>query len=656
MTSFEIEEEFDPAALGLGVPRPHKQKSRHARDPKAPSPRTTDRAIATPNASWSVSGRYDSVDRNDGDLSPQHIVPHQIRSPSIRITNGSSSPAKASTEPKVDVSTADPIGAAHPENQTHHAPPSQAVIQQLEEIVVGISKTYPTSTAPAVGASTNGAPKDTALAAMDMTLAPSEIGLSRPTSNATSDSSLLSSKAQIRSFTIKLIHIRRRGRPTRVGIKIHRQVPRRASTDRDPIASEPEGPPPLPPGFQHDLVDTHGPTALEQLEQLAKTCSTTGEPLPSYLRDLFSHLSDLPQALALINSLRLSLGLPKITLGKSNRIAIIRLLARTRVKLYIDLCAALTLPLAPEASGEEGAETEIKEKISLVKGNLEKLGKALPKAFPNDRMAIKAFLKESKEFGETEGKVVWRGGTGVIVGGGLGGYRGKTHSDAANAGGVHVFVDHSNILFGLLHHLYSHPSIPSSSLPPKHLRTLCLPALSLLLRRGRVTPPGTLHLVGSSPLHQDLDPLVRLGWEVSILKRVELYADEVADPDALELKPKAITKLSRGEDGIRRYKEQCVDEILQLKVLQVLNRVEKGVLVLATGDARGGQFNEDGFVGCVREAIARGWTVELWSFSSGLSRTWFQVAKAEKWDGHFRIYKLDEWASELVEVLDEEVF
>lgn len=76
------------------------------------------------------------------------------------------------------------------------------------------------------------------------------------------------------------------------------------------------------------------------------------------------------------------------------------------------------------------------------------------------------------------------------------------------------------------------------------------------------------------------------------------------------------------EGGSRRFKEQGVDEILHLKILQALNTkptpAPKGsTIVLATGDAKGGQFNQDGFMGAVREAIKRGWMVELWSFRDG---------------------------------------
>ena len=94
------------------------------------------------------------------------------------------------------------------------------------------------------------------------------------------------------------------------------------------------------------------------------------------------------------------------------------------------------------------------------------------------------------------------------------------------------------------------------------------------------------------------------------------------DPDALNLTPRPMARLPvSGElNGLRRYKEQAVDEILQLKLLQALNARPEGrggTIVLATGDAKGGQFNRDGFVGAVREAIKRDWAVELWSFRLG---------------------------------------
>lgn len=183
-----------------------------------------------------------------------------------------------------------------------------------------------------------------------------------------------------------------------------------------------------------------------------------------------------------------------------------------------------------------------------------------------------------------------------------------------------ILITSSNVLHGLTHCLQK---LQSSALPPRHLRTLSLPVLSLLLRRGRPTPHGSLHLVASSPIQQNLDPLVRLGWEVSVLKRVEIYDNEVKTTQIPKPQSLSTTINMFQEGGSRRYKEQGVDEILHLKILQALNTkstpAPKGsTIVLATGDAKGGQFNQDGFLGAVREAIKRGWMVELWSFREGM--------------------------------------
>jgi hypothetical protein len=106
-----------------------------------------------------------------------------------------------------------------------------------------------------------------------------------------------------------------------------------------------------------------------------------------------------------------------------------------------------------------------------------------------------------------------------------------------------------------------------------------------------------------------------------------------------------------------RMKEQAVDELLHLKILQtILGHREKrpGTIVLATGDARGGQYNEQGFLGCVREAISRGWNVELWAFQNGMSRSWLDCARREGWikTGRFAVWSLDHWVRELTQVID----
>lgn len=80
-----------------------------------------------------------------------------------------------------------------------------------------------------------------------------------------------------------------------------------------------------------------------------------------------------------------------------------------------------------------------------------------------------------------------------------------------------------------------------------------------------------------------------------------------------------------------RYREEAVDELLQLKILQVLISSSAppprgSTIVLATGDGASSQFNRDGFLGCVRQAVDRGWRVELVGWEEGRSRAWNDLA------------------------------
>ena len=85
----------------------------------------------------------------------------------------------------------------------------------------------------------------------------------------------------------------------------------------------------------------------------------------------------------------------------------------------------------------------------------------------------------------------------------------------------------------------------------------------------------------------------------------------------------------RSNAGRVRYREQGVDELLQLKVHQALADADArgplppgATIVLATGDGNAGQFNADGFLGVVRTALRKGWRVELYAWEYGLSKAW----------------------------------
>ena len=118
--------------------------------------------------------------------------------------------------------------------------------------------------------------------------------------------------------------------------------------------------------------------------------------------------------------------------------------------------------------------------------------------------------------------------------------------------------------------------------------------------------------------------------------------------------------------GAARYREEAVDELLQLKLLQVLvastDRPPRGsTIVLATGDGASSQFNKDGFLGCVRQAVDRGWRVELVAWEEGRSRAWGELAyemrrkrgNAEKGRGFggggLHLVSLERWGWDLLD-------
>lgn len=344
----------------------------------------------------------------------------------------------------------------------------------------------------------------------------------------------------------------------------------------------------------------------------------------------------------------------------------------------------------------EAYYTPVKSRIITA---LENLSETLPLMFPNEAGYL-AKYKTNPELalGDKDGKVIWNDGVGVVARDDSRpnsvGYTGGVGSD--KKGGVHLFMDHSNIFLSFLATLSEQRSTLPSVLPYGK-KTLSIPVLTLLLARGRPIKAGRMHLAGSSPLMQNLDPAVKLGWCCNILKRVP--ADQETELAKLEVNAKKYASKQLAAVGgtsesevepattdtdnndyntrkfqtppvlVRKNREQAVDEMLQLKLCQTIIRntpshplanshtnapipstpggtLTQSTLVLATGDGKGGQFNESGFAQCVQDALDRGWNVELWAWSQGLAKVW---GKFEGRKG-FVFYRLDRWLDELVEM------
>ncbi len=252
-----------------------------------------------------------------------------------------------------------------------------------------------------------------------------------------------------------------------------------------------------------------------------------------------------------------------------------------------------------------------------------------------------------------------------------------------------LMLPSSNILIGFINYVKKHLQHVIRKIKQTHLSHA---ALALVLERGR--PVTRRVLVTSSPLYQPMDSAEELGYEVRIYARVPDTGDGAdrqrpagharthsrnlsnskneAGPSRAGGRSRTFvrghahktsvgggngtsTESDQGAGGSSstrvRYREQGVDELLQLKLHQAIAAVDVvppgGTIVLATGDGNVGQFNEDGFLGCVRTALKKGWRVELYAWEGGLSRTWMrEFGNSEL----FKIYMLDKYASDLLEM------
>ncbi|KAI6135869.1 hypothetical protein EV401DRAFT_2062928 [Pisolithus croceorrhizus] len=256
---------------------------------------------------------------------------------------------------------------------------------------------------------------------------------------------------------------------------------------------------------------------------------------------------------------------------------------------------------------------------------------------------------------------------------------------------IHVFIDHSNILIGLLMYHKKHRSAPRR---PKHLSHA---ALALLLERGR--PITRRCLVTSSPLYQPMDTAEQLGYEVRVYARVlddgkgqdrrashgHTHTSDLttfrgaswrksengkspapkghargssvgsdSDPNGSFAMSSSSTRPLGSAPARVRYREQGVDELLQLKLHQAIADVDvpppNATIVLATGDGNVGQFNDEGFLGPVRTALKKGWKVELYAWEDGLSRAWRREFSEGPYKDRFSIIKMEDFAYDLLDV------
>jgi len=199
---------------------------------------------------------------------------------------------------------------------------------------------------------------------------------------------------------------------------------------------------------------------------------------------------------------------------------------------------------------------------------------------------------------------------------------------------IHVFIDNSNILVGFLAHCKQHAKRSKGLSGQRPKPTLNYNALFTILERERNIARKVL--VASSPLYQPLEIADQAGYEVSVLKRVK------SDSNFTQ------ADLSDYQSPFEIEKEQCVDELLHLKILEsLLDYHAPATLVLASGDGKDAEYFEGGFHRCVIKALERGWKVEIISWKRQFSQNFLNRKFLNKWEGQYHVVYLDWFAKEL---------
>lgn len=217
---------------------------------------------------------------------------------------------------------------------------------------------------------------------------------------------------------------------------------------------------------------------------------------------------------------------------------------------------------------------------------------------------------------------------------------------------IHVFVDLSNIIIGFYNCLKAKRGVAANKrvqAPPFFYE-----AFATILERSR--PCAKRIVAGSKRPRSAYDGYMieaeQCGYEMNILQRVtgrKITAAERARATNL------FDATAEDSDDYgpwcppMRHREQGVDEILHMKMLQsIVDAPRPGTMVLATGDAAEAEFS-DGFLSNVERALKQGWNVELIGWYNNISSAWRNKAFEQRWaSGQFRVIELDDVVEELI--------
>ena len=216
--------------------------------------------------------------------------------------------------------------------------------------------------------------------------------------------------------------------------------------------------------------------------------------------------------------------------------------------------------------------------------------------------------------------------------------------------GVHIFIDASNIMIGLQDALKVARSMPLGARMRR--QPISFHSLSLVLSRGR--PTAKKVVVGSDNVPEMVEAKA-LGYEISILERVHKAKELTPRQKRYSANGNGAQSAGSGSEtttGLQyapeKWVEQAVDEILHLKMMEsIVDASKPATMVLATGDAAEAEYS-GGFMKMVERALAKGWKVELASFTQNTSGAYKRKDFRQKWGKRFKLVELDDFVEMLL--------
>lgn len=203
--------------------------------------------------------------------------------------------------------------------------------------------------------------------------------------------------------------------------------------------------------------------------------------------------------------------------------------------------------------------------------------------------------------------------------------------------GIHVFIDASNIQLGFQDALKKNVGLTSDDYV-SNTPSIIFECFSFILERGR--PVNKREIVGSSingVRPEYFDDAEACGYRATAPEKVKKFRTKRKWVDGRKM-----------ETQKEAFFEQLVDEFIHRQMSNsLLDAKEPGTMVLATGDANGAEYDDDGFLQYVERALKRGWKVEVVAWTRSMSNNWKKLKESSKYRDNLTIITLDEFREDL---------